>query len=90
MFGSMLAFGITLVLGLQAALNIAVVTASVPPKGIALPFISFGGSALLFAMTSSGLLVDIAAAGDAHARRQRVPVATKPEQHFAGDIGSHA
>ena len=58
--GFLLAFGLTATVGLQAAMNIAVVTASFPTKGISLPFISFGGSSLLVAMTSVGILLSIA------------------------------
>ena len=50
-------------LGIQAALNMAVATASVPPKGIALPFVSYGGSSLLLAATAAGILARIAAEG---------------------------
>jgi len=58
--GFLLAFGITTVIGLQAAMNIAVVTASMPTKGISLPFVSFGGSSLLVAMTEIGILLNVA------------------------------
>jgi len=60
LFGSLLAFGITLCIGLQAAINIAVVTASVPTKGIPLPFISAGGTSLFFNMVGVGVLLNIA------------------------------
>jgi len=66
-FGSVLAFGITSMVILQAAMNIAVVTGVVPTKGIALPFISSGGSSLLFMMAGAGLLVNIAGAVEAGA-----------------------
>ena len=59
-FGSMLALGVTCTIGLQAVINVAVVTGSAPTKGIALPFISAGGSSLLFSMAGAGLLVGIA------------------------------
>lgn len=59
-FGALLAFGIVMQIGLQAAFNIAVVTASIPPKGISLPFVSFGGSGLCIALAELGLLVSIA------------------------------
>lgn len=62
-FSFLLALGIVLTLGLQSILNIAVATASVPPKGIALPFVSFGGSHLLAAALAAGLLARIAAEG---------------------------
>ncbi|MHC4870367.1 MAG: FtsW/RodA/SpoVE family cell cycle protein [Planctomycetota bacterium] len=58
-FASVLAFGITLMLGLQAAFNIAVVTATVPTKGISLPFVSFGGSGLISSMAMMGILISI-------------------------------
>lgn len=47
MFGSLMAVGITTLIGAQAIINIAVVTASIPTTGMALPFFSYGGTALL-------------------------------------------
>ena len=58
-FGMMLAFGITFQMGLQALLNIAVVTNSVPNTGIALPFFSYGGSALLMQLGEMGILLNV-------------------------------
>jgi cell division protein FtsW len=52
----LLAFGVTFMVGLQAAGNVAVVTGSVPTKGIALPFISLGGSSLLVLCAGVGLV----------------------------------
>ncbi len=66
MFGRLLALGVTLTIGLQAAINIAVVTVSVPTKGIALPLISAGGSGVLFLGLSIGLLASVARAGAAY------------------------
>jgi cell division protein FtsW len=62
-FSFLLATGIVLLLGAQSLLNIAVATASVPPKGIALPFLSFGGSSLIAAAAAAGILTRIAATG---------------------------
>ncbi|MHC4884916.1 MAG: FtsW/RodA/SpoVE family cell cycle protein [Planctomycetota bacterium] len=59
-FGGLLAFGLTLMLGLQALFNIAVVTATVPTKGISLPFVSFGGSGLVCSLVMVGILISIA------------------------------
>jgi len=56
-FRFFLGVGVVSLVGLQAAMNIAVVTASVPPKGIALPFISQGGTSLLVMMAGLALLV---------------------------------
>jgi cell division protein FtsW len=61
MLGTLIALGVTLCTGLQAAINIAVVTHSMPTKGIALPFISYGGSSLIFLLASVGLLLNVAA-----------------------------
>ncbi len=58
-FGMMLAFGITFQMGLQALLNIAVVTNSVPNTGISLPFFSYGGSALLMQLGEMGILLNV-------------------------------
>jgi cell division protein FtsW len=58
-FEGLLALGITFSLGLQAAINIAVVTASVPAKGIPLPFLSKGGSSLLVSAAAVGLLLSV-------------------------------
>ncbi|MBL4844547.1 MAG: cell division protein FtsW [Planctomycetes bacterium] len=62
-FAFLLAVGIVTLLGVQSLLNIAVATGSVPPKGIALPFLSFGGSSLLVAAGAAGLLARVAAEG---------------------------
>lgn len=58
-FGSLLATGITAMIGLQALMNIGVVTGSIPVTGINLPLISAGGSSLLFTMCSIGVLLNI-------------------------------
>ncbi len=58
-FGSLLAVGLTSMIVLQAMMNMAVVTASMPVTGIPLPFLSFGGSALIFTMTGVGILLNI-------------------------------
>jgi len=59
LFGKMVAFGITAVIGLQAAINIAVVTVSMPTKGIALPLISSGGTGWIMNAAAIGVLMSI-------------------------------
>ena len=58
-FGSYLATGITTVIASQVLINIAVVTGSIPPTGVPLPFISSGGTALVVFMASIGVLLNI-------------------------------
>lgn len=62
MFGSLIAVGITSMVGLQAIINIAVVTSSMPNTGMPLPFFSYGGTSLLILMASVGVLLNISRA----------------------------
>ena len=50
---------LTIMMGLQIILNIAVVTSSMPPTGVTLPFVSYGGNALMLFMGSIGILLNI-------------------------------
>lgn len=59
MFGSYLAMGLTSLIGLQAAINMAVVSGLMPTKGLSLPFLSYGGSSLLVSMMAIGILMNI-------------------------------
>ena len=60
MFPALLAAGVTLLICVQAAIHIAVVSGSAPTKGITLPFVSMGGSSLVSCMIAVGLLVAVA------------------------------
>lgn len=59
--GRLLAFGFTLLLVMQAAINVGVVTGCLPTKGLPLPFISYGGSSLVGSMVAIGILINVAA-----------------------------
>ncbi len=58
-FGSLVAVGITAVLGIQALVNLGVVTALLPAKGIPLPFVSAGGSSMIVSLVAMGVLLNI-------------------------------
>lgn len=62
MFGSLVAVGITSLVGIQALINIAVVTSSMPATGMQLPFFSYGGTALLILLCEIGILLSISRA----------------------------
>lgn len=59
LFGQYLGMGIALLIAMQALINVGVVTAWLPTKGLPLPFISFGGSNLVLNMVGVGLLLNI-------------------------------
>lgn len=63
-FSLLLGSGITCMIALQMAMNIAVVTSSMPATGVTLPFISYGGNALLLFMGSMGIMINISKASE--------------------------
>jgi cell division protein FtsW len=63
-FGAYLALGITVLLATQTVVNVGVVTGLLPTKGLPLPFLSFGGSALLVTMTATGVLLNVSQHAD--------------------------
>jgi len=58
-FGALMTFGLTIQVGIQAALNIMVVTNTIPNTGISLPFFSYGGTALIMLMAQMGIILAI-------------------------------
>jgi cell division protein FtsW len=62
-YASFLAFGLTLAIGLQVCVNMGVTLGLLPTKGLALPFLSYGGTSLLINMASIGILMNIGATG---------------------------
>jgi cell division protein FtsW len=72
LYGSLVAGGITLMISVQAIINMAVVTNSIPTTGIPLPFISYGGSSLVVTLTAVGLILNVARQGGRR-RREEAP-----------------
>lgn len=78
LFGTLLGTGITALIGIQAIMNIAVATASMPVTGVPMPFFSYGNSSLVIFMAMVGILLNISR----QARRIRIP--TRAKQSVAG------
>ncbi|MDQ3623941.1 MAG: putative lipid II flippase FtsW, partial [Verrucomicrobiota bacterium] len=82
-FGALLGVGVVLLIALQAAVNIGVTTALLPNKGLPLPFISYGGSNLVFCLLCIGILINIyrqgLTDGDARRAQVRLMARTKPQ-----------
>lgn len=81
-FGMLFGVGVVVMLALQAALNIGVTTSLLPNKGLPLPFISYGGSNLVFCLLGVGILINIYRQGVNEARdpvmRQRMQARITP------------
>lgn len=58
-FGAMLAVGLTIQVGIQALLNVAVVTNTIPNTGISLPFFSYGGTSLVMLLAEMGIILSV-------------------------------
>jgi len=81
-FGMLLATGITVWFGVQAFVNIGAVIGILPITGVPLPFVSYGGSSLLFSMLGAGLLLNVARQARrpttaAHPAPRRVPASAR-------------
>lgn len=75
--GCLIAFGYSVLITLQAFLNIGVATMTIPPTGVTLPFFSFGGTSTIFFLTAIGLLLSVSKSG---IRMRREPLAPNPPE----------
>lgn len=71
LFGALLATGIVSLIAMQAAFNMAVTMGLLPTKGLPLPFISFGGTALIVTLTLTGVLLNVGLQGDDPSEEQK-------------------
>lgn len=71
LYGFLLATGITVLISVHVLLHVGVVTGLLPTTGLPLPFISYGGSWLLFSLAGIGMLLNISGRGNARRRRLR-------------------
>ncbi len=78
LFGMLIAAGITIMISLQAIINIAVVTGVIPNKGLPLPLISYGGSNLVVTMAGIGLLLSICRKGQDNLLNPATDVSLEP------------
>ena len=83
LFGSYLALGLTLLIAVQALLNMGVVMGLLPTKGATLPFVSYGGTSLMINLMAVGILLNISSQGvkrsdEDHHRRRRNGRASLP------------
>jgi len=77
-YAGYLAVGMTLFIGLQAFTNLAVAMGLLPTKGLALPFVSYGGSSLLVNAAAAGIILNTSRYGVSRARE--APALTKPKK----------
>ncbi len=85
LFGAYLALGITTMLATEAIVNLGAVTGSLPTKGLPLPFVSSGGSALFMTMLATGVLLNVSQHGvDAGVGAPAAPAEQGPLQRSIG------
>lgn len=71
-FGALIAYGLTMLFTIQAIVNVSVVVGAIPPTGIPLPFISYGGSSLVASMAAAGMLLSISRVAHPGAKRRHL------------------
>lgn len=73
-FGQLLAFGITFSIAIYAFINIAVATGTIPTTGLPLPFISYGGTSIIFLSMGIGILINIAVLNAKKAKQSKIEI----------------
>lgn len=76
--GLLLAAGVSLLVGMQTAINVGVVSGALPNKGLTLPFVSYGGSNLMMMLIAAGLLISVARHSTTAASTSNVSEAAEP------------
>ena len=79
-FGQLLAFGISFSIIIYALVNAGVTSGLLPTTGLPLPFISYGGTSLIFLCISTGILINIAITNEMSARALAVQEVQKTEE----------
>jgi cell division protein FtsW len=74
--GRLMAFGMTFLIFFQALFDIGVVTGMLPTKGLALPFISYGGTNLMTALAAIGVIINVSRSADLQRRREKSKIAS--------------
>jgi cell division protein FtsW len=87
-FGRMLAAGITISISMYALVNAAVTLGILPTTGLPMPFVSYGGSSMLFSSMAIGVLLNISSQTDMHPRLIQAPDGVRPMEpaHAAGKV----
>jgi cell division protein FtsW len=78
-YGSYIAFGISVLFGAQALVNLSVAMAMLPTKGLTLPFVSFGGSSLLVSSAAMGVLLAVSRGKKPHGNVRQAAAGPDPE-----------
>jgi cell division protein FtsW len=78
-YGSYIAFGISVLFGVQALVNLSVAMAMLPTKGLTLPFVSYGGSSLLVSCAAMGILLNVSRREAAAKNEKTTPRGPEPE-----------
>lgn len=82
-FGRYVALGLTTLIGMQASINLGVISGLLPTKGLTLPFVSFGGSSMICSMFAVGVLLNISrCAGDAYALRSEQKQSQRAQERW--------